>query len=113
MSYKSSGVSKFGSSIFVESIQISQKEPFLFPRMILQNVKATKPITQRLPLNMIGLHQMNLDVRRAPAMGVPMRLPIPEKAKHIPILAPISVGPSAKSASIGLMRVINDPDQNP
>ena len=37
-------------------------------------------------MKVIGFHHVYLAPRRAPATGVPMRLPNPEKVKHTPIL---------------------------
>jgi len=75
--------------------------------------KHNAPLKTQNPAKTLGRHHINDDVSKAPAIGVPIKPPIPVKVKQTPNRAPISESLSAVDPTTGASRPIYDPEKNP
>jgi len=75
--------------------------------------KHNVPTKTHIPAKKLGRHHINDDVSNAPAIGVPIKPPIPVNVKQTPNRAPISESLSAVDPTTGASRPIYDPEKNP
>jgi len=75
--------------------------------------KHNVPAKTHIPAKKLGRHHINDDVSNAPAIGNPIKPPIPVKVKQTPNRAPISESLSAVDPTTGASKPIYEPEKNP